>query len=369
MERWYDKLLPLSDAGELSPRERLRQLEGPLLFWYGENARELPWRQSPEPYRVWISEIMLQQTRVEAVKPYFERFMRELPAVRDLAEAGDDRLMKLWEGLGYYSRARNLKKAAIIACENYGGDLPGDYGALLKLPGIGSYTAGAIASIAFGLAEPAVDGNVLRVLSRVTASREDIQKQAVKREFENLVRSVMPKDRAGDYNQALIEVGALVCVPNGGPRCGECPMATLCLARERGLTGEIPVKAPKKARRIEERTVFLVEMDGKVAIRKREGKGLLASLYELPNREGQMSVSQALESLGIPEAFLLEAEELPEAKHIFSHVEWHMRGLRLRLRDLPPWQKGEYLPFFVDKEELAEGYPLPNAFSAYRKLV
>ena len=179
----------------------------------------------------------------------------------------------------------------------------------------------------------------------------------------------MPKDRAGDYNQALIEVGALVCVPNGGPKCGECPMATLCLARERGLTGEIPVKAPKKARRIEERTVFLVEADGKVAIRKREGKGLLASLYELPNREGQMSVSQALESLGIPEAFLLEAEELPEAKHIFSHVEWHMRGLRLRLRDLPPWQKGEHLPFFVDKEELAEGYPLPNAFSAYRKLV
>lgn len=369
MKQWYEGLKVLEGKRELSGEERLKALEGPLLHWYGEHARELPWRDSPGPYEVWVSEIMLQQTRVEAVKPYFLRFMRELPTVRSLAEADDDRLMKLWEGLGYYSRARNLKKAAMVACEQYGGHLPESYEELLKLPGIGSYTAGAVASIAYGQKEPAVDGNVLRVLSRVLASREDILKQAVKRKMEELVRRVMPGERTGEYNQALIEVGALICVPNGEPRCGECPLESLCLARRQGLTGEIPVKTPKKARRVEKRTVFLVEGGGLVAIRKREARGLLASLYELPNAEGWMDAEEGMKQLRIPPALLGQAEELPEATHIFSHVEWKMKGIRLSLRGLPEWETGEGQPFFVPREELESRYPLPAAFGPYRRLV
>ena len=365
----YDRLQVLETGRPMEPEERLRAMEKPLLAWYRENARVLPWRESPEPYRVWISEIMLQQTRVEAVKPYFERFMRELPGVRELALAEDDRLMKLWEGLGYYSRARNLKKAAVIACENYGGELPADYGSLLKLPGIGSYTAGAIASIAFGLPEPAVDGNVLRVLSRVLASREDISRQAVKKQMENLVRSVMPRKNPGEYNQALIETGALICVPNGAPKCGECPMESLCLACRNGLTEEIPVKPAKKARRCEDRTIFIIETDTMAAIRKRPEKGLLASLYELPSLEGRADSQEAMEVFEIPEELMESEEILPEARHIFSHVEWHMRGIRIRLKALPDWAPGEGRPFFVKKVELESRYPLPNAFGAYRGLI
>ena len=365
----YDRLQVLESGRTLGPEERLEAARKPLLAWYREHARNLPWRENPDPYRVWISEIMLQQTRVEAVKPYFERFMRELPTVRDLAQAEDDRLMKLWEGLGYYSRARNLKKAAIVACEQYGGCLPADYSQLLKLPGIGSYTAGAIASIAYGIAEPAVDGNVLRVLSRVLESREDISRQAVKKEMENLVRRVMPEERPGDYNQALIEIGALVCVPNGAPRCGECPLESLCLAAGKGLTGEIPVKAPKKERKKEERTVFIIETEDMAAIRKRPAKGLLASLYELPSLEGAADGQSALEAFEIPENLVESEEMLPEAKHIFSHVEWHMRGIRLRLSGLPQWEEAVGKPFFVKKEELKERYPLPNAFAAYRRFL
>lgn len=365
----YDRLQVLEGDRKLGPEERMKALEKPLLAWYRANARILPWREDPSPYRVWISEIMLQQTRVEAVKPYFERFMRELPTVRDLAAAEDDRLMKLWEGLGYYSRARNVKKAAVIACESYGGELPADYGKLQKLPGIGSYTAGAIASIAFGIPEPAVDGNVLRVVSRVLASREDITRQAVKRRTEELVRSVMPAGQAGDYNQALIETGALVCVPNGAPKCGECPLESLCLAAREGLTEEIPVKAAKKARKQEKKTVFIIEAGDLVAIRKRPEEGLLASLYELPMMEGAADEKAATEHFRIPEELVESVQALPEAKHIFSHVEWHMEGCRIRLKGLPAWETGENQPFFVKKEELESRYPLPGAFRAYRSLV
>ena len=371
MSELYNRLQVLEGDTPLSPEERLRAAVRPLLSWYGENARTLPWRESPKPYSVWVSEIMLQQTRVEAVKPYFERFMRELPTVKDLAEAEDDRLMKLWEGLGYYSRARNLKKAAAVACERYGGELPADYGELLKLPGIGSYTAGAIASIAFGIPEPAVDGNVLRVLSRVLASREDISRQAVKRGMEELVRGVIPPDRAGDFNQALIEVGALVCIPGGEPKCAGCPFHSLCLARRRGLTGEIPVKAPKKARRIERRTIVLLETETQVAIRRRPEEGLLASLWEFPSLEGDLGAEEAREALGIPPELFAGAEELPEAKHIFSHVDWHMRGIRIRLTApvQAPADGGMGELICADKGELWTRYPLPGAFAAYRRLV
>lgn len=365
MKTLYDKLQVIEPEGrEYTVRERLAAINRPLLAWYEAHARILPWREDPEPYRVWISEIMLQQTRVEAVKPYFERFMKELPTVSDLAAVPDDRLMKLWEGLGYYSRARNLKKAAVVIVEEYGGKIPPDAETLMKLPGIGSYTAGAIASIAFGKAVPAVDGNVLRVLSRVLRSREDILKASTKKWLETELAATMPEDAASHFNQGLIEIGAIVCVPNGQPRCGECPLASLCLARKEGLTGEIPVKTPPKKRRIEERTVCLIEYGGTVALNRRKDSGLLASLYELPNREGYLEAGQLGEAFGLDGERIASVEELPRAKHIFSHVEWHMVGYRVTLSDaIPP----SYI--IVEKEELKSGYALPNAFGRYTKLI
>lgn len=352
------------EQAPLALEERLHAMNGPLLSWYETHARILPWREEPQPFRVWISEIMLQQTRVEAVKPYFERFLESIPDIRALAEVDDDRLMKLWEGLGYYNRARNLKKAAQVLVAEYGGEMPSEYEELLKLPGIGSYTAGAIASIAFGKPVPAVDGNVLRVISRVTASYADILKQSTKRDMENHLRNTMPKDAASHFNQGLIEIGAIVCVPNGQPKCGECPLASVCLARKQGLTGELPVKTPPKKRRIEERTVCILEHDSRVALHKREDSGLLASLYELPNVEGYLTEEELCGAFGLNPETVLVIEPLPKAKHIFSHVEWHMMGYRVRL--------GEMLPetyIAAEKSDLKELYALPNAFGKYTKLI
>ncbi|WP_312431507.1 A/G-specific adenine glycosylase [Lacrimispora sp.] len=358
----YDQLQVLDpQEKELGARERLKAMERPLLSWYREHARALPWRDKPEPYRVWISEIMLQQTRVEAVKPYFERFMEALPGIKELAAVPEDRLLKLWEGLGYYSRAKNLKKTAELLVEQYGGELPASYEELKKLPGIGSYTAGAVASIAYGIPVPAVDGNVLRVVSRVTGSREDILKQAVKRRMEEELKAVMPEQEASSYNQGLIEIGAIVCVPNGSPLCSQCPLASICIARIKGLTGEIPVKTPKKARRAEEKTVMLLWQAGRVAIRKRADTGLLASLYEFPNVEGHLEEKALLARLGVKEA---KITPLPAAKHVFSHVEWHMIGFRIELGERPG---GDFL--WVTAEDLENTYSLPGAFKTYTKLI
>lgn len=364
-EHLYDRLQVLeSQERPFTEKERLKAMNGPLLHWYKNNARILPWREKPLPYRVWISEIMLQQTRVEAVKPYFERFMAALGDVKALAEVPEEQLLKLWEGLGYYNRARNLKKAAELIVSRYDGVIPSDYEELLKLPGIGSYTAGAIASIAYGKPYPAVDGNVLRVISRVTASRDDILKQSVKKRFEHALMETMPREEASAFNQGLIEIGAIVCVPNGPPRCESCPLASICLANREKLTDKIPFKAKKKPRRIEERTVLVIERAGQVSIRKREDTGLLASLYELPSLNGRVDGRTALRELSLKDDDVESIETLPDAKHIFSHVEWHMSGLRVRLREKAP-----DLFLMVEKEALLERYPLPNAFAAYRKLL
>ena len=361
----YDSLQVAEEKpGELSLEARLRAINRPLLDWYRNHARILPWREDPKPYHVWISEIMLQQTRVEAVKPYFERFLEALPDISALAAVEDDRLMKLWEGLGYYNRARNLKKAAQICVEQYGGRLPASYEALLKLPGIGSYTAGAIASIAFQMAEPAVDGNVLRVISRLLESREDIGKQSVKKQMEKDIREIIPEKRPGDFNQALIELGAIVCTPAGEPLCSRCPFETLCLARRNGTIREIPVKSGKKERRREEKTVFLIEYEGKAAIRKRSSRGLLASLYEFPNLPGHLKEQEIPEALGIDREDISSIEPLAESVHIFSHVEWHMTGFRVMIkRELPKLYPMEQM------EDILEKYPLPNAFQAYTKVL
>ena len=227
--------------------ELLARVPAPLLAWYDKEARDLPWRQNTDPYRVWVSEIMLQQTRVEAVIPYYERFLAAFPDLKALADAPEEQLLKLWEGLGYYSRARNLQKAAREALSRFGG-LPGQVQELSSLPGIGAYTAGAIASIAFSRPVPAVDGNVLRVVARLTDSHDDVLSPAVKREAEKAVAAVIPHDRPGDFNQAVMDLGATVCLPNGAPRCEVCPLAELCLGLARSTAPELPVKTKKKER-------------------------------------------------------------------------------------------------------------------------
>ncbi len=341
-----------------------------LLDWYLRNARDLPWRRDPAPYRVWISEIMLQQTRVEAGKAYFLRFVEALPDAAALAAAPEEQLLKLWEGLGYYNRVRNLQKAARIVCERYGGALPASFEALLALPGIGAYTAGAIASIAFGLPAPAVDGNVLRVLSRFHASEADTDLPETKRAFEAEVRAVQEALAArgtpapnpcGAFTQALMELGALVCLPNGRPLCERCPWADCCAARATGRELSLPRRSAKKARGVEKKTVFLIRCGDSLLLRKRPAKGLLAGLWELPNLEGHgddTSLCAALQALGLPVSAL---EPLPSARHVFTHKEWLMQA-RAALLPAPPPALPEGFRW-ASPEDLAARCALPSAFS------
>lgn len=341
---------------------RLPKIVEPLLLWYKSQARILPWRENPQPYYVWISEIMLQQTRVEAVKPYFDRFIEALPDMQSLAEVPPDTLLKLWEGLGYYNRARNLQKAAQEVLARYDGRLPAAFDELLALPGIGRYTAGAIASIAYGIPVPAVDGNVLRVIARILASREDVTKERTKRLIENLLLASMPREMAGDFNQALMELGAMICLPKGAAKCMICPLKQVCLSKAQDCTSEIPVKSPKKARRIEEKTIFIFLHDSKAAFLKRPAHGLLAGMWELPNAEGTLSPTSArafTEQFGLTPASL---QVLTEAKHIFTHIEWHMTGYAVRLAAAPP-NAGPL--HWINAAELAEGFAVPTAFKAY----
>ncbi len=337
----------------------------PLLAWYDTRRRILPWREDPTPYHVWLSEIMLQQTRVEAVKPYYDRFLRELPDIASLAAVEEERLLKLWEGLGYYNRARNLKKSAIQIMEEYGGSMPSDRRELLKLCGVGSYTAGAIASIAFGQPTPAVDGNVLRILSRLRADGRDILDARVKNSIEEELSGVMPKDRPGDFNQALMELGAVVCVPNGSPKCGECPWQELCLARRQGRETAYPVKSAKKPRRIEEKTILIIQYGQLFALRKRPDRGLLAGMYEFPSLEGHRSEEQVLEHLRRTGVVPLRIRALQPSKHIFTHREWHMTAYLIRVDDLAGM--GDYV--FVEPDKMKNEYPVPSAFAAYMDLI
>jgi A/G-specific adenine glycosylase len=344
-----------------------RDMAKPVIEWYREHKRDLPWRRNPDAYRVWVSEIMLQQTRVEAVKPYYERFINELPEVKDLAEAKEDKLLKLWEGLGYYNRVRNMQKAAQQIMVDYQGHFPETYEEIRSLKGIGSYTAGAISAFAYGIPKPAVDGNVLRVISRLTGSREDIMKQSVRKKIEEALEKVVPVNAAGDFNQGLIELGAIVCVPNGEPKCGECPVAMLCEARKQGTVNEIPVKSKNKPRKIEERTVLVFRDGRQLAIRKRPSKGLLAGLYEFPSEPGRMSLEEAAafsKKIGL---MPVRIRELGEAKHIFSHVEWHMTGYEVLVDELEKTNKKGFL--FIHPKEIEEAYPIPSAFGYYAGIV
>lgn len=347
-----------------------------LLDWFDNNKRELRWRSNPRPYFIWVSEIMLQQTRVEAVKDYFDRFIENLPDIAALADVNEDRLMKLWEGLGYYNRVRNLQKAARVVMSEFDGELPADYDALLKLPGIGSYTAGAISSIAFGIRVPAVDGNVLRVTKRVAGSFDDISKAKVKKELEQDLKAIMPT-RAGDFNQALMELGAMVCIPNGRPLCEKCPISGHCCAFNQDIMLQIPVKPAKKPRRIEEKTILLMEHQSKYVIHQRERNGLLAGLWEYPNIVGNLSIEELEEMLSVLGIKKYDIELLGLHKHIFSHIEWHMLGYMVHIyemnpetytiksEEIPEWDKKENL-IWADKQKLQQVYALPSAFDAFK---
>ena len=337
-----------------------------LLLWYRNNRRDLPWRRTKDPYCIWVSEIMLQQTRVEAVKPYYARFMSALPSVQALAEVSEERLLKLWEGLGYYSRARNLQKAAKEIVSLYDGELPCSYDQLRRLPGIGDYTAGAIASIAFDERVPAIDGNVLRVLARVSGSYEDIMLPQTKKSMRSSLAEVVPTE-AGDFTQSLIELGATVCVPNGEAKCAQCPLASVCVAAREHLTDELPVRSAKKPRRIEKRTVFLILDDNRAVLHHRPQKGLLAGLFEPPNTEGHLDKTQAtayLRSIGFEP---LRLERIEDSKHIFTHIEWHMQAYRVWISPEFDGVDEENGYFLIGREELGRDLAIPSAFVAYRK--
>ena len=337
-----------------------------LLDWFYQNKRILPFRTDPSPYHVWVSEIMLQQTRVSAALPYYERFLAALPDIPALAACEEEKLHKLWEGLGYYSRVRNLQKAAKIVCAQYGGQLPADYDALRELPGIGDYTAGAIASISFGLPVPAVDGNVLRVFARLYDDTRLITDPAVKKAFTARVMEHQPPEQAGDYNQALMELGALVCVPNGTPLCAACPLHDLCKARAAGTAPTLPRKAAPKARKVAPVTVALVESGGNFLIRQRPEKGLLAGLWEPLLWEGEALTPGELHEKLTAMGLVCEAEAiapLPEAKHIFSHIEWRMTQYAV---PAPP-QPAPEGTVWASREQLRTEYTLPGAFKACKK--
>ena len=337
-----------------------------LLLWYQQNKRDLPWRHTSDPYRIWISEIMLQQTRVEAVKPYYARFLETCPDVHALATLSEEKLMKLWEGLGYYSRARNLQKAARVVVEQHHGVMPKTYEELLKLPGIGEYTAGAVASIAYGIRVPAIDGNVLRVLARVSGSDADIALPETKKDFWQKLLQVVPLE-AGDFTQSLIELGATVCAPNREPMCEGCPLRDCCVAYREDRTNEIPVRSPKKARRIENKTVFLIRDGDRTALHKRSPKGLLAGLYELPNIEGHLSETEVIEHLRSIGFEPLRVQKIEKAKHIFTHIEWHMIAYDVRITPEFDGLHGKSGMLLVPNEDLHKSYAIPSAFGAYVK--
>jgi len=334
--------------------QQLKRLPDVLLPWYDEHRRVLPWREEVSPYRTWVSEIMLQQTRVAAVLPYFQRFMAAFPTVEALAAADTEQLMKLWEGLGYYSRARNLQKAAQIVAQR--GSFPDTYEEVMALPGIGDYTAGAILSIAFGQAVPAVDGNVLRVVSRITGSEDNILDTKVRSRFRTLMAHIMPTDRPGEFNQALMDLGATVCLPSGEPLCADCPARQFCTAHLQNRQKELPVRISKTKRRTEEKTVFLLLRGGEAALRQRPETGLLAGLWEYPHVDGTLEEPEAAAQLLTWGVTPHQWVKRLRFHHIFTHIRWDMTGYVVEVNGGGP---DDWL--WCDKEDRARR-AVPAAF-------
>ncbi len=329
-----------------------------LLAWFDSHARSMPWRGQTDPYKIWISEVMLQQTRVEAAREYYLRFTQALPDVQALAAVPEDRLFKLWEGLGYYSRARSLKKAAERIVREFDGRLPPSEKQLRTLPGVGEYTAGAVASIAFGECVPAVDGNVLRVMTRLCADGGNTAQAATRRRIAQAVMQHQPADAPGQFNQALMELGALVCLPQN-PRCESCPAAEMCRAKREGRQHELPVRPERAPRRVEARTVLVVRCAGRFAVRRRAPRGLLAGLWEFPSCEGHLSEREAwqlAQQWGLSPG---ACRRLDDVRHVFTHREWDMRGFLLRAERCAPAFE------WADAARLRGELALPAAFARF----
>ncbi len=335
---------------------KCKKLAQYLVAWYPNHARDLPWRRDTEPYHVWLSEIMLQQTRVEAVKEYYKRFLNALPSIENLAAVEEDHLLKLWEGLGYYNRARNLKKAAVTIVEEWDGKFPDTYEGILSLAGIGEYTAGAIGSICFDLPTPAVDGNVLRVYTRVMEDASNIDKQSTKKKIREQLAEVYSKGQCGTLTQSLMELGATVCLPNGMPKCEECPLMTLCGAKAHDTWQKYPVRDEKKSRRLEDKTVFVLQCEDRIAVRKRTSKGLLSGMWEFPNVEGTLIEQQAADVAGQWNTAPEQMQMSFQYTHVFTHVEWRMLAYYMTCSQMCE----EFQ--WVTLEELEHEVAVPSAF-------
>ena len=346
-----------------------------LMDWYYACRRDLPWRHTQDPYHILVSEIMLQQTRAETVKPYYARFLSELPTVQALAEASEDQILKLWEGLGYYSRVRNLQKAARAVMEKHGGTIPADFDKLLSLPGVGRYTAGAVGSIAFDLPVPAVDGNVLRVAARVMGEDGDVLADATRKRIEAAIAPCVPSSHAGDFNQSLIELGALLCLPGDNAQCHDCPLQLLCAAKREDRVASLPVRIVKTKRKFEDLTILVLRVtDGegryRYVIRRRPEKGLLGGLYEFPNMQGHLTIEEVVKILTAEGVAVHGVTPREEGKHIFTHITWRMTGYLcdVTLPDTPP-ENGLCDGIAITAEDMAEKYSVPSAFAVYRAYV
>ncbi len=304
-----------------------------LLSWFDANKRNLPWREDKNPYRIWVSEIMLQQTRVEAVKPYFANWMNQFPTMEDVAKAPVDDVLKAWQGLGYYSRARNLQEGIREIVATYGGKLPQERRLMERVKGVGPYTAGAILSIAFNEPEVAIDGNVLRIFARLYEIEDNILSSTGRKKIESLAEDVLPKERPGDFNEALMDFGATICVPKS-PKCNVCPIRSYCQAYEHETMKDLPVRIVKKSQRVVPLTVLLVEREGRYLLHRRPQKGLLSHLWEFPSgegRQGRQEIVEALEKININ--VTIKSKKIFDYIHTFSHLKWHMKAYRATLRD------------------------------------
>lgn len=337
----------------------MEQMNLYLLRWYHQNKRELPWRKDQNPYHVWISEIMLQQTRIEAVIGYYDRFIERLPSIQDLAQVNDEELLKLWEGLGYYTRARNLKKAAIMIMEEYDGIFPNTFEQIMSLPGIGEYTASAIGSICFSLKEVTIDGNVLRVYMRLQNCYDNVDDLKIRRKVRNELQKIMPEE-AGDFNQALMELGETICLPNGIPKCSECPLKDFCKGYQNDTYLELPIKNKKKDKKEEEYTILLFYYKNQFVLEKRKESGLLQNLWQFPNIQGHFTKKQLENYLKENNIHFLKVKKSVSYTHIFTHKRWNMISYMVEL------DKNDYNMNWNDLKNLKEK-AIPTAFKPFLK--
>ena len=336
-----------------------------LIFnWYNQNKRNLPWRHDKDPYHVWISEIMLQQTRIEAVIDYYHRFMNEIPDIETLANIEEDKLLKLWEGLGYYNRAKNLKKAAIEIMTNYHGNFPTTYVEIIKLPGIGEYTASAISSICFNEPQVTIDGNVLRVYARFYNDKRNVDDPKTKKAIREELMQFVPKE-SGSFNQGLMEIGETICLPNGLPKCEICPLKNDCLAKKNNTYLNLPVKEKKKDKKEEDYTVLLYHYQNKYAIYKRTKETLLNNLWAFPVINKNLSSTQLKEYLKVQNIAFSSISKEPMNTHIFTHKKWNMTSYIIELKNVENMEDYKW----VTKKDLEHIYAIPTAFQPFREVI